>query len=206
LTSWPTLGRSPGQRQKHLRIGRRQVLRRPRLGHSPNPSAGPDGWSRDVSWKPCPGSSHAMPPSTGRRPCAAVITVPASPFRSPPLPGDPECGLVGWNLPSAQEAERSGRGAARFRSSRRGSEVDDDFALGVAVPHILHGRGGLAQRVGPVDNVPTPPDAPMTSTFCRDQRHITTHPGHGRQPGRWTAIPRGSMCGPLARVATLRDR
>jgi hypothetical protein len=36
LTSWPTLGRSPGQRQKHLRIGRRQVLRRPRLGHSPN--------------------------------------------------------------------------------------------------------------------------------------------------------------------------
>src|SRR5450755_1278093 len=37
---------------------------------------------------------------------------------------------------------------------RRGSEVDDDFAAGVAIPHVLDGRGGLAQRVGPVDDRP----------------------------------------------------
>jgi hypothetical protein len=36
----------------------------------------------------------------------------------------------------------------RSRAPHRGSEVDDHFALGVAVPHVLDGRGGLAQRVG----------------------------------------------------------
>src|SRR5580693_9433949 len=33
-------------------------------------------------------------------------------------------------------------------------EVDDDLALGVAVSQVLDGLGGLAQRVGPVDDGP----------------------------------------------------
>ena len=32
--------------------------------------------------------------------------------------------------------------------------ADDDFAPGVAVPHVLDGRRCLAQRVGPVDDWP----------------------------------------------------
>ncbi len=53
--------------------------------------------------------------------------------------------MSGWKLPPTREAERSSRGAAPFRTlPHRGSEVDDDFALGVAVPHVLDGRGGLA--------------------------------------------------------------
>src|ERR1700691_388434 len=38
--------------------------------------------------------------------------------------------------------------------SSRLLEVDDDLALGVAVPQVPDGLGGLAQRVGPVDDRP----------------------------------------------------
>src|ERR1035438_460275 len=63
---------------------------------------------------------------------------------------------MGWLelTAGAESGTERPRGRSVPHAPHHGSEVDDDFALGVAVPHVLDGRGGLAQRVGPVDDRP----------------------------------------------------